>query len=196
MRQTYYEYLNLMNRLPVGQPVSESERVKRYRIRHANRIEVKIGSTTISYSYRSYLADALAEYHNVCTPIYEDRLQILPPQSTPALLVFSVGLHDLLYRRFNITETLLLLVKELSLGLPSSSSFSQILFQSSPAILDHSLKKEHHISATHFRTSELMKLNLKIKEALHAIGNVAFVDVVNWTSTRSRELNDDGLHSI
>ena len=196
LRETFYEYLNLMKRLPVGQPVSKSELAKRYEIRHANRIEVKIGSTTISYSYRPYLADALAEYHNVCTPIYEDRLQIRPPQSTPALIVFSVGLHDLLYGKFNITDTLLILMKNFSIGLLAGSSFFPcILFQSSPAILEHSLKKEHHLAATHFRNSELIKLNSKIKEALHAIGNVAFVDIVNWTATRALELDDDGLHS-
>ena len=120
----------------------------------------------------------------------------------PDLVVFSVGLHDLLY---NTDDGTVADLKAFTTALATthgptdSNKPPSILFRSSPHILDSALAG-HRKDNAKFRTENVVVLNEQIHSALssslHSQWRFAWADGHALTRDHhSKQLNEDGLHS-
>ena len=85
LRESFYELGALLRREGVQQPVPAKEAKRREATKH-NKQEARIGSSKLSYAWRPTLRNATVEY-----------AALMKQEFKPDLIVFSVGLHDLLY---------------------------------------------------------------------------------------------------
>ena len=190
LRESFYELGALLRREGVRQPILAKEVARRNATKHEPQ-QARIGSSKLTYAWRPKLKDATAEY-----------AALLRPEFKPNLVVFSVGLHDLLYNTEEGTRADLdAFVAALAAthGAPDADSAPSILFRSSPHILDDALAG-HRQANTAFRSANVAALNQKIRAALQAAvkseRRFAWADGHALTTEHhSVQLHEDGLHS-
>ena len=189
LRESYYELGSLLRREGVQQPVAAKDVARRLATKHDQQ-ESRIGSSKLSYAWRPTLRNATAEYQT-----------LIQREFKPDLIVFSVGLHDLLYNSDGTAADLKAFTAALASthGTPDAEHVPSILFRSSPHILDDALAG-HRKDNINFRTQNVKKLNEQIRksltDSLHHPWRFAWVD--GWALTHDQhdaQLNEDGLHS-
>ena len=141
LRESFYELASLLRREGVLQPIEEGEAAKREATKHAKQ-ERRIGSSKLTYAWRPFLRNATTEWQ-----------ALLQAEFKPDLVVFSVGLHDLLYSpQPDIDASLKEFVGALQGTMAARGSRApSVLFRSSPHIVDEALKG-HRAEAKQFRS--------------------------------------------
>ena len=189
-REAFYELAALLRREGVRQPIPDKEVMRRLATKHDPQ-QARIGSSKLTYAWRPTLRNATAEYES-----------IMKQEFKPDLLVFSVGLHDLLYntdegRAADLAAFTTALAT--SHGAADANNAPSILFRSSPHIIDSALAP-HRSKNPNFRTENVAKMNQEIRAALtasvHSHWRFAWADGHALTREHhSMQMEEDGLHS-
>ena len=190
LREQFYELAALLRREGIQQPIEAKEMARRVAQKHEPQL-ARIGSSKLTYAWRPTLRNATAEYQSLAKLEFK-----------PDLVVFSVGLHDLLYNTDKGTAadlTAFTAALAATHGAADSNDPPSILFRSSPHILDSALAG-HRADNANFRTANVAKLNEKIRTKLvasvHSQWRFAWADGHALTlDHHSEQINEDGLHS-
>lgn len=194
LRDTYYELSSLLNRKGVNAHIDDAEVLKRNLTRHKAQ-QSRIGSSKVTFAWAPFLANATDQWMSTMKGTFK-----------PNMVVFSLGLHDLLYSN---TDQIQIDLDKLSSTLSTSLMAEQhpdvktvkdvpsILFQTSQFIIDDMLT-DRRKEAVHFRADNVKALNSKISAKLRSsMDSPKFttVDAFDLTQTRPSHYRDDGIHS-
>ena len=194
LRESFYELNTLLRREGVLNPIDDAEARKREATKHA-RLERRVGSSKLTWTWRPFLSNATTEW-----------AALMQQEFKPDLVVFSVGLHDLLYHaQADIDAALNDFVSALARHHPATPAGDgavavrapAVLFRSSPHIVDEALKG-HRAEAKQFRSENVRALNEAFKAAMvPALSPTAFAfaDGYQLTAGKYDQLHEDGLHS-
>ena len=209
LRESYYELVSLLRREGVGGSIEPAVARKREATKHQPQLS-RIGSSTVSWAWRPFLRNATEEWS-----------KLMAQEFKPDLVVFSLGLHDLLYSspasiQRDLKDFVSTLAKQHAQDpaaralTPSAAAQTSalstaalkvpvVVFRSSPALRDKNLKG-HRQEATQFRSAQVAELNVQIQRALDSLSaeSAAWADGHALTShdfEGSSSPGDDGLHS-